>query len=73
MYQLLRRGENDVNKGFAFHTKTADLPVPCNVSSVYVQFDFAVTDIGVTLLDEVQLRAMPWESICLRSPAIAQA
>jgi 3-oxoacyl-[acyl-carrier-protein] synthase II len=66
---MITGGENDVNKGFAFHTKTADLPVPCNVSSVYVQFDFAVTDIGVTLLDEVQLRAVPWESIaCGRPP-----
>jgi hypothetical protein len=59
-------GENDVDKGFSFHTRTADVPVPCNVTSVYVQFDFSVTDIGVTrwALDAVQLRAVPWESIC---------
>ena len=59
-------GDNDVGKGYVFHTGTADVPVPCNVTSVYVQFEFSVTDIGVTqwALDAVQLRAVPWESIC---------
>jgi len=58
-------GENDVNKGYSFHKKAADVPVPCNVSSVYVQFDFSVTDAGNTqwLLDAVQLRAVPEASI----------
>jgi hypothetical protein len=62
-------GDNDVDKGFAYHTRTADVPVPCNVSSVYVQFDFSVTDRGVTqwALDAVQLRAVPWESICCQA------
>jgi hypothetical protein len=39
-------GEDDVDKGYSFHKRTADIPVPCNVSSVYVQFEFSVTDIG---------------------------
>lgn len=54
-------GENDVNKGYSFHKRTADIPVPYDVSSVYVQFDFSVTDMGNTqwLLDAVQLRAVP--------------
>jgi hypothetical protein len=57
-------GENDVDKGFVFHKRTADIPVPCNVSSVYVQFDFSVINTGNTqwLLDAVQLRALPWNS-----------
>lgn len=58
--------ESDEEKGYSFHTGTADVPVPCNVSSVYVQFDFSVTDNGGTqwALDAVQLRAVLWESIC---------
>jgi hypothetical protein len=58
--------ENDVEKGYSFHKRTADIPVPCNVTSVYVQFDFSVTDIGATqwALDAVQLRAVPWVSAC---------
>jgi len=56
----------DVDKGYSFHKKTSDQPVPCNVTSVYVQFDFSVTDVGVTqwALDAVQLRAVPWDSAC---------
>jgi len=43
-----------------------DVPVPCNVTSVYVQFDFSVTDIRDTqwILDAVQLRPVPWDPVC---------
>jgi hypothetical protein len=59
-------GENDENKGYIFHKRTADIPVPCNVSNVYLEFEFSVTNTGNTqwLLDTVQLRALPWESAC---------
>jgi hypothetical protein len=59
-------GENDEDKGFSFHKRIADLPVPCNVTSVYVQFDFSVTDLENTqwILDAVQLRALPWAPGC---------
>jgi hypothetical protein len=61
--------ESDVDKGYSFHKRTADVPVPCNVSSVYVQFEFSVTNTGNTqwLLDSVQLRAVPWESVCCQA------
>jgi len=59
-------GENDENQGFNFHKRIADVPVPCNVTSVYVQFDFSVTDIRNTqwILDAVQLRPVPWDPVC---------
>ncbi len=59
-------GENDEDKGYSFHKRTADIPVPCNVSSVYIEFEFSVTNTGNTqwLLDSVQLRSLPWESAC---------
>ena len=59
-------GENDEDKGFNFHKRIADLPVSCNVTSVYVQFDFSVTDIRDTqwILDAVQLRPVPWDPAC---------
>lgn len=58
--------DSDVNKGYSFHKRTADIPVPCNVSSVYVEFEFSVTNTGSTqwLLDGVQLRSLPWEPVC---------
>lgn len=58
--------ESDVNKGYSFHKKTADIPVPCGVNNVYVEFEFYVTSIGNTqwLVDGVQLRSVPWEPVC---------
>ena len=67
MFPLLKvDGENDEDKGYSFHKRTADIPVPCSVSSVYVEFEFSVTNTGNTqwLLDSVQLRSVPWESVC---------
>jgi hypothetical protein len=60
-------GENDVDKGFSFHKRIADVPVPCNVTNVYVQFDFSVTDLENTqwILDAVQLRSVPWAPACM--------
>ncbi|MGI6485059.1 MAG: hypothetical protein ACOX15_01745 [Tepidanaerobacteraceae bacterium] len=54
------------NRGYTFHKKRADIPIPCNVTNVYVQFDFSTTDTGNTqwLLDAVQLHALPWASTC---------
>lgn len=52
--------DSDVDKGYTFHQKTAEIPVPCEVNSVIVQFDFQVKDMGGTfwLLDGVSLRAV---------------
>jgi hypothetical protein len=56
----------DVNKGFTFHARTSDRPVPCDVSEVIVQFDFIAEDIGGTLwaFDSVSLRAVFPTSAC---------
>lgn len=58
--------ESDVNKGYSFHKRTADIPVPCGVNNVYVEFEFSVTSTGNTqwLLDSVQLRSLLWEPVC---------
>ena len=51
---------SNIDRGYTFHQKTADIPVPCDVSRVTVQFDFSVRDDGGTiwLLDGVSLRAV---------------
>lgn len=51
----------DVGKGFVFHQKVADHPLPSNVSSVTVRFFVQITDLGPGtqwLLDGVSLRAV---------------
>jgi hypothetical protein len=40
---------SNIDRGYTFHQKTADIPVPCDVSRVTVQFDFSVRDDGGTI------------------------
>jgi hypothetical protein len=56
----------DENKGYSFHARTFNRPVPCDVSGVIVQFDFTVKDTGDArwLLDGVSLRAVFPTSAC---------
>lgn len=55
---------DQAGKGYVFHQKAADNPVPPNISKVTVKFFVQVTDAGITaittqwLLDGVSLRAI---------------
>ena len=54
---------NQFSQGFAFYQKVADVPVPCNVSNVTVEFTFIANDTSNEVntrwyLDEVSLRAV---------------
>jgi hypothetical protein len=60
---------NNTDKGYTFHQKTADIPVPCDVSKVTVKFDFTIREDtgGIKwLLDGVSLRAISSASSCYR-------
>lgn len=58
--EIIYRAENEVDRGFAFHQKGANNPVPANVNSVTVAFNVVLTDTARTvwLLDGVSLRAV---------------
>jgi hypothetical protein len=51
---------------YTLHNQTAELPVPCNVSGIVVQFEFFITDSGGSIwnLDAVSLRAVSEISAC---------
>lgn len=55
-----------VDRRFVLHNQKADLPVPCNVSGIVVQFEFIITDNGGSIwnLDAVSLRAVSRLSDC---------
>lgn len=59
----------EVGTGFRFHSKIADVPVPCNIPFVTVDFTFIARDLGTPnstswLLDSVSLRAVSPECSC---------
>lgn len=55
-----------VDRRYVLHNQVAELPVPCNVSGVVVQFEFFITDSGGSIwnLDAVSLRAVSRLSAC---------
>lgn len=55
-----------VDRRYVLHNQEADLPVPCNVSGIVVQFEFIITDSGGSVwnLDAVSLRAVSRLSDC---------
>jgi hypothetical protein len=61
-------GNNDPNRGYAFHEATANVPVPYNVSELVVRFDYFENSTSGSswLLDGVSLRAVSPTSACLR-------
>lgn len=55
-----------VDNGYHFHQKAADITVPCDVSSVTVEFRFTFRNVSLVswLLDSVSLRAISSTSVC---------
>lgn len=55
-----------VDTRYVLYSQEADLPVPCNVSGIVVQFEFIITDNGGSVwnLDAVSLRAVSRLSAC---------
>jgi hypothetical protein len=54
------------DRRYILHNQVAELPVPCNVSGIVVQFEFFITDSGGSIwnLDAVSLRAVSEISAC---------
>lgn len=58
--------KTSVDRRYVLHNQEADLPVPCNVSGIVVQFEFIITDNGGSIwnLDAVSLRSVSRLSDC---------
>ncbi|MGI5912077.1 MAG: hypothetical protein ACOX6E_05795 [Syntrophomonadaceae bacterium] len=67
-YNLLNTAiqKTTIDKKYNLHSTTAELPVPCNVSGVIVQFEFYLPSTGgdVWNLDAVSMRAESKISAC---------
>ncbi|HQE23965.1 MAG TPA: hypothetical protein PLM20_08700 [Syntrophomonadaceae bacterium] len=67
-YDLLNAAiqKTQIDKKYHLHSEKAGLPVPCNVSAIFVQFEFFLPSTGGDIwnLDAVSLQSVKNTSVC---------